>query len=654
MGVQVSYPGVYIEEFAPAGPITGVGTNTAAFVGIAAKGNAGTPTKITSWESFKDAFGSYPVPGFYLWHAVKGYFENGGQVCYVVRASNGTQASAELLNKDAKTLATVYARRANADVYTVDVADEPYVTSSLAVFQPKSTVVLAAGRDIQVTNAEEAAQFRPGDRIVFGGANEAGVVRVSGNVIRVDADRSAVTTGLEVALADIPAGGQTVRLLYGTGTALPGEQLVQGTTLAFAYQLDEVHVVEAVQKEYLTAGVVTYRVTLRDAFLNPLSLTSGSSVTTVEIKLVVNNTTAGTTTTYSTLGLDSAHPRYWVDVVNDDTAGPITVVLKEPPPPTPPAKQRPEAASYTLSGGRAEDLSSLDASVFIDAIAELEPVDDVNLLAVPDCLALDDASALTVQQEMIGHCERMFDRFAILDAQPGKVPFSTGAGDSIEEQRQGLDSARGYGALYYPWLKVSPPGSGDPVLVPPSGHVCGVIARSDATRGVHKAPANEIVSGALGVERSMSNVDQGQLNLQGINVIRVFGSSGRPIVWGARTTATDTNWQYVNIRRLFLFIEESIQEGIAWALFEPNNLQLWQKLKRTIKEFLDRVWRDGGLFGATAEEAYYVKIDESINPFSEQALGRLHIEIGLRPTYPAEFIIVRIGIWPGGSDVSES
>jgi phage tail sheath protein FI len=151
----------------------------------------------------------------------------------------------------------------------------------------------------------------------------------------------------------------------------------------------------------------------------------------------------------------------------------------------------------------------------------------------------------------------------------------------------------------------------------------------------------------------MSDQEQGLLNLTGINVIRVFQTGGRPMLWGARTTATDLNWVYVNIRRLFLYLEESIQEGIRWAVFEPNNLQLWQKLKRTITEFLTRVWRDGALFGATAKDAFYVRIDEALNPFSEQALGRLNIEIGVRPTYPAEFIIVRIGIWPGGSEVSE-
>jgi uncharacterized protein len=156
------------------------------------------------------------------------------------------------------------------------------------------------------------------------------------------------------------------------------------------------------------------------------------------------------------------------------------------------------------------------------------------------------------------------------------------------------------------------------------------------------------------LERRLTNEEQGPLNLMGIDVLRVFPGQAQPMVWGARTTATDRNWQYVNVRRLFLFLEESIQEGINWAIFEPNNLALWQKLKRTITEFLTRVWRDGALFGETADKAFYVRIDEVLNPPSTQALGRLYIEIGVRPTYPAEFIIVRIGIWQGGSEVSES
>jgi Bacteriophage tail sheath protein len=285
---------------------------------------------------------------------------------------------------------------------------------------------------------------------------------------------------------------------------------------------------------------------------------------------------------------------------------------------------------------------------FIDALETLEGIDDVNLIAIPDRITA------TVQQELIAHCERMAERFAVLDGlrpAPDQPLFGPG---SVENQRLGLDSTRGFAALYYPWIRVASAAAGPPILVPPSGHVCGIVARSDNTRGVHKAPANEIVNGAMGVERLLSDVDQGQLNLQGINIIRVFQGGGRPVLFGARTTATDRNWQYVNIRRLFLFLEESIEEGIRWAVFEPNNHALWQKLKRTITEFLLRQWRDGALFGEKAQDAFYVRIDEALNPFSEQALGRLNIEVGIRPTYPAEFIIVRIGIWPGGSEVTEA
>ena len=190
-------------------------------------------------------------------------------------------------------------------------------------------------------------------------------------------------------------------------------------------------------------------------------------------------------------------------------------------------------------------------------------------------------------------------------------------------------------------------------LHPPSGHVCGIMARVDSTRGVFKAPANELVNGTVGVVQNMSDIDHGQLNLMGINIIRVQQIGGRPQLMGGRTTATDSNWQYVNIRRLFLFLEKSIQLGIRWAVFEPNNLGLWQKLSMTLRAFLLQQWRDGALFGATPDDAFYVRIDETLNPFNEQALGRLHIEIGVRPAYPAEFIIVRIGIWQGGGSVSE-
>jgi hypothetical protein len=185
--------------------------------------------------------------------------------------------------------------------------------------------------------------------------------------------------------------------------------------------------------------------------------------------------------------------------------------------------------------------------------------------------------------------------------------------------------------------------------------MAGVYARTDEERGVHKAPANVGVRDVFGLERVLSDGQHGPLNLAGINVLRIFPGTAQVVVWGARTTVDPniTDWIYVNVRRLMLFIEESIEEGIRFAVFEPNNLALWQKLKRTITDFLTRVWRDGALFGAKPEQAFFVRIDEKLNPPSTRAIGRLYIEISVAPVRPAEFIIVRIGLWDGGSEVSE-
>jgi uncharacterized protein len=259
-----------------------------------------------------------------------------------------------------------------------------------------------------------------------------------------------------------------------------------------------------------------------------------------------------------------------------------------------------------------------------------------------------------VQQALVAHCENMGDRFGILDSGPGLPPFGA---TSVITQRASVTSARGYSALYYPWIRINDPTSltgNDTVLVPPSGAVSGICARSDAQRGVHKAPANEFIVGAVDLERNLSDGDQGQINIEGVNGLRLFPGQ-RPIVWGARTTAPpdQTPWRYVNVRRLFIFVEQSIRLGILPAVFEVNNQALWKRLGRTISEFLTRVWRSGALFGNTAAEAFYVKIDAENNPPSLQALGQLIVEIGIAPVRPAEFVVVRIAMWDGGSQTLE-
>ena len=656
MAVQTSYPGVYIDEFTPGAPIQGVGTSTAAFLGIAARGELDTPTKVTSWDQFRQTFGELPAAGFFLWYAVRGFFENGGQVCYVVRVSNGDYQELALVDRSAagNDIIRVRARQPGipATAIQITVADHHELTTAdTSVFQPQGTLSAAVATRTIALGVGEGARFRPGDEVtVAGGGQRATVVRVTGDSLRVDRDITGAI-GDTLQLADAAPGTRVIRVSStapNISTALiPGAML----TIDDGTNADS-QIVESVQTEFLGGGTVTYRVTFREGIRIPLSLdpATPATVQSEEFDLTVAQ---GAGTTYSALGTDATHPRFFLRVVNGDPNALVRLELVEPPPPAMAPDNLPLAGGPTaLTGGAAEDLTTLASQDYLDALDTLRGIDDVNLVAIPDAsVETPNVDPVTVQQGIITHCEQLADRFAVLDPQPGLDLFGA---TSIEVQRAGLDSMRGYGALYYPWLRVRPAGRGIPVLVPPSGHVCGVIARSDLTRGVHKAPANEIVNGALGVERTMSDVEQGQLNLQGIDVVRVFGGGARPTVWGARTTSRDTNWQYINVRRLFLFLEESIAEGIRWAVFEPNNLSLWQKLRRTITDFLTTVWRDGALFGEKPEDAFYVRIDEVLNPFSEQALGRLHIEIGVRPSYPAEFIIVRIGIWAGGSEITES
>lgn len=281
----------------------------------------------------------------------------------------------------------------------------------------------------------------------------------------------------------------------------------------------------------------------------------------------------------------------------------------------------------------------------------LQRLDDVNLLCIPD--AAGHPERVEIQQAMIEHCRDMQDRFAILDPPPMETR-------RVEEHRRAVQSEGGVAALYYPWLEVRDPGSTKPApgrrLVPPSGHIAGVYARTDAERGVHHAPANASVEGAVGLEQRVMDGQIGPLNEAGINVLRILPGSPQVVVWGARTTADPgvPDWRYVNVRRLMLYIEASIAQGIQWAVFEPNNRALWEKLKRTIREFLTRVWRRGALVGATAEQAFYVRIDEALNTPSIRAQGRLMIEIGVAPTRPAEFIIVRLHLWDGSAEVAEA
>jgi len=276
------------------------------------------------------------------------------------------------------------------------------------------------------------------------------------------------------------------------------------------------------------------------------------------------------------------------------------------------------------TGQRRSGLAALDEPAF----------EDVAIIYAPN--AFDEPGLVDA---LITHCENNKYRFLVLDSPRNQAQVTS------LDPRGGVTPpgarATQYAAFYYPWIRVFEPVTGARKTVPPGGHVAGIYARTDIERGVFKAPANEIVRGALELEFEVTNGAQEILNPKGVNAIRAFPGRGRR-VWGARTLSDNTLWKYVNVRRLFIFIEASIFRGTQWVVFEPNNERLWARVKQTITEFLRTQWRLGALFGATEEEAFFVRVDRSTMTDDDINNGRLIIVVGIAPVRPAEFVIFRI------------
>ena len=317
--------------------------------------------------------------------------------------------------------------------------------------------------------------------------------------------------------------------------------------------------------------------------------------------------------------------------------------------------ERPAAGNVALSGGSASSApASVEAADYVGDVASrtgfgaLEAIEEITMLSVPDLTSAYERGQITaedfkaVQLAMIGHCELMGDRMAILDPPPGLNA------QQIKEWRveqAGYDSK--YAALYWPRIKVLDPASGRNVFVPPSGHLAGMWARTDAERGVHKAPANDVIRGAIELEINITKGENDLLNPEGVNCIRAF--PGRGIrVWGARTLSSDPAWKYINVRRLFNYLEKSIQVNTDWIVFEPNDRDLWAKISRTIAGFLVMEWRKGALFGSTPDEAFFVKCDDETNPAEAIDLGQVMCQIGVAPVKPAEFVIFQLQQLPSG------
>lgn len=296
-----------------------------------------------------------------------------------------------------------------------------------------------------------------------------------------------------------------------------------------------------------------------------------------------------------------------------------------------------ESYSFALAGGSDGSAASLSPSDFVGVdegpgrrtgIQSFIDNDVVSIMAIP---GVTDPN---VQLSLVAHCELLGSRFAILD-----LPRAATKVQDVLSHRDLFDSS--YCALYNPWLQVFDPLDKRNIFIPPSGTVAGVYSRSDSTRGVQKAPANETLRGVVGLDVQYNNGEQDILNPAGVNLIRAFTGQGIR-VWGARTASSNPLWKYINVRRLFIFLESSIKNGSNWVVFEPNTEQLWARVQRTIDAFLTRVWRDGALAGTSPSEAFYINIGRDTMTQDDIDNGRLICVIGVAPVKPAEFVVFRM------------
>ena len=643
-------PGVYMQEVDVPGPIPGVSTGIVAIVGPAQSGPINAPQFVTNWTQFIETFGGYIYdPPIYAAHAVRGFFENGGTTCCFVRAG--------------------VARCASLNIYDRSSADKPH-----AVFSVTSRTEGKSGEDIQISiedaklcdttalkvtvtvekitdclkltlsSAADTKKFLAGDIVCISQGSiteEAEVAIVSETkkeiILKYALVKSFSDAAASISLADLQ-GKKRVRLASVTGIEA-GSYL--NITQA-AKDKDDIKAEEYAVVDGLDGNTILLRTALQEDF-NLQADDKPIVVRSLEFTLKVSSNDSDEE--YAKLSTVPYHSRYYEKIVSDSAL--VVIEPSDPPNPSPAPLNLPNPDyapnNANLKDGKNDDPSGLTPEHYRNALTALEKV-SINIVCVPDAVSFG-ASDSTVQKYAMEHCERMGDRFAVLDC---------GRGLSVQgviNQRADIGSSS-YAAIYYPWIEIPHPAGQGRLKVPPSGHIAGVYARTDDQKGVHKAPGNEIIRGCLGVAALLNDTEHGMLNEESINAIVNIPGNGTTIM-GARTLSNSTQWRYINVRRLLLYIEKSIQNATRFAVFLPNNPSLWATVKRQVSDFLHTVWRNGALFGTTPDQAFMVKIDEELNPPSVRALGQLIIEVVLYPVTPAEFVVFRVIQQPGGAEVSE-
>jgi len=605
---QYLSPGVYVEEVDRGSkPIEGVGTAVAAFIGFTEKGPRDAQL-ITNWEQFRTTYGDF-IDGAYLPTSVYGYFLNGGTRAYVMRVSPAITIPGKNGNTSVEITPLL---TAGDDAVAVTVADTGSGRFDLTIKRGDATEKFT---DLSVDRKDQAARHI--ESIVNDPAKGSKFVRVY--------DASGDRLASEVRA---PKGG---RFDFG-GDGKAAAELPAGPSRLNARGAGD----QAALEVKANTGVTGLSVEIADIAGNDELF-----------KLVLKSTDAEESYDVSF----KKGPQYVETVVNRGKLAKVKDLAADST--LSPADKRPAAGTTALtaaapatSNGKV-NYSSADFTGDImerTGLAGLEALDDVTMVSMPDLMNLyqkgviDMKSVQVAQTALMNHCEKMKNRVAILDSPPSLTPQAV---SNWRMKEANYDSK--YAALYYPWIEIdNPTQKGKTMFSPPSGHMAGIWARNDAERGVHKAPANEIVRGAIGLERQITMGEQDGLNPNGVNCIRAF--PGRGIrVWGARTLSSDPSWRYLNVRRLFNFVESSIDRGTQWIVFEPNDETLWAKIRRDISSFLYQVYLSGALFGSTPDQAFFVKCDAEVNPPAIVDAGIVITEIGIAPVKPAEFVVFRIG-----------
>jgi uncharacterized protein len=672
-------PGVYVEEQQALQPIAGVSTSTTGFVGMTVRGpSSGPPILVTSFAEFVRNFGDYLTDSAalheyrYLPYAVKGFFDNLGKRAYIVRVvaqgnATATDAGAALgevrtrLLADAPSNAVVPAATPVIRVLSTHGID---TTAKITLVQIKNGLTTSDG-PYKVLRYNDAT----GEVTLDTPLNNSYQAQYTTVELTVTV---AAVTKFRISAKDPGAWGNQIVVQLRPSSRVT-VQRADNTNLA---ALNIVPLASAANfyigaiVEFNTGSVKHWRkvtnilgasIVVDTPFAANTDLNvdggapAGFTVTTVSTcEFDLTASWGSTSEQFRSLTMDDTTSTYYGKVLADQSN-----LIAMTPGTTPDTGNTPfilpaapDGLTLTLLNGVDGTGAPLPSSyIGVDngpgsrtGIQALADALDVSIVAVPGIAGTPNQPIVNA---LITHCETLRYRFAIVD------PSENSTLPGIQLQRGLYDTK--YAALYYPRVTVFDPVSNNTILVPPSGHMAGIYAQTDDTRGVWKAPANVVIAGIDSLEFKVSTGDQDVLNPININVLRDFTTQDRGLrVYGARCMTSYSAWKYINVRRLFIFLEASLDQGTQWAVFEPNDQRLWGRLTQSVSAFLTSVWREGGLMGSKAEEAFFVQcgMPETMTQ-DDLDNGRLIMNIGVSPVYPAEFVIIRIGIWAGGTSVQE-